>query len=800
MDKHILPLVALKGIVVFPGNIITFDVGREQSVNSIEHAIKYDTEILLITQRNHEVDNPTIDDLYKVGTVCKINQIMRFPEDRIRVLAHGQYKARLMDLIQTKPFMEGVTTQIINKGKEYIETKEDKAFVRGLIKKYNEYGVLRAKRTLDLSGIVSRFGYDLDKLTYELGNDIEVEYEIKQEVLEEVDPQERAQKLIGILINEIEILSIEKDINIKVQQRINKVQRNSYLKEQIKVIKSELGEKDSLTEEIEDFKDKAEKSNLPEEVYDKAMKEISRLSTMMHGSAEVSVISNYLNLLLSLPWNTNTQERIDIGEAESILNRDHYGLEDIKERILEYLAVRKMDNSLKGPIICLVGPPGVGKTSIARSIAESLNRKYVKMSLGGIKDESEIRGHRRTYVGAMCGRVISAIKQGDSNNPLILLDEIDKMSNDFRGDPASAMLEVLDSEQNHSFRDNYLELPFDLSEVLFVATANNAESIPRPLLDRMEIINVSSYTLEEKFNIAKKYLLPKQLKMHGLTPSKVRVRDEAMRDIISGYTLEAGVRKLEQQIAKLCRKVAKQIVEGERKTMTVTQNNLESLLGTRKRVEKNISDKEEVGLANGLAWTSVGGVILNIEVNVMPGTGKVELTGQLGSVMKESALAAISYIRSKADLFGIDKNFNTKNDIHIHVPEGATPKDGPSAGITLATALVSALTQTPCKVGVAMTGEITIRGRVLQIGGLKEKALAAHRAGIKVVIIPESNEKDLKDIPADVRKEIKFVTATTMDTVLETALTNSDFKKEKMDSVISQVVDDGCSDFVTDVM
>jgi ATP-dependent Lon protease len=498
-----------------------------------------------------------------------------------------------------------------------------------------------------------------------------------------------------------------------------------------------------------------------------------------------------------LPWSVKTEERIDLDEAEKILEEDHYGLEKVKERILEYLAVRKMKDSLKGPILCLVGPPGVGKTSIARSVAKALNRNYVRMSLGGVKDESEIRGHRKTYVGAMCGRLITAMKQAGSNNPMILLDEIDKMSSDFKGDPAAAMLEVLDAEQNNTFRDHYLELPFDLSDVMFLTTANSVDSIPRPLLDRMEIIEVTSYTEEEKVQIASKYLLPKQLEVHGLNPEKVIVEEDALRDVINCYTAEAGVRNLERELAKLSRKIARQLAAGKKKSFIVTAANLEKLLGIKKRLPDKLSDKDEVGIANGLAWTSIGGVTLSIEVNVMPGTGRLELTGSLGDVMKESALAAMSFIRSRIKEFGLDKDFYSTNDIHIHIPEGATPKDGPSAGITLATAMVSALTGIPCKRSVAMTGEITLRGRVLPIGGLKEKVLAAHRAGIKVIILPEDNKKDLEDIPANVRKVMKFVTVTYMDIVLSTALRN--FKPVKKELIVP--AQDNKSDIiVTDIM
>ena len=575
---------------------------------------------------------------------------------------------------------------------------------------------------------------------------------------------------------EIEILNLEKDISMKVKQQIDKMQKEYYLKEQIKAIQNELGDKDGIAGEVAEYRAKFKELELPEEVANKAEKELDRLQKMQSGSAEGSVIRNYLDWIADLPWNKKTDDFIDLKKAKEVLDEDHYGLEKVKDRIIEYLAVKKMTNSLNGPILCLNGPPGVGKTSIAKSIARAVNRNYVRLSLGGVRDEAEIRGHRKTYVGAMPGRIISAMKQAGSKNPLILLDEIDKMSSDFKGDPASAMLEVLDAEQNFAFRDHFLEVPFDLSDVMFIMTSNSLDTIPRPLLDRMEIINLSSYTGEEKFNIANQYLIPKQVEKHGLKKSSISIGTPVVKEIIDGYTREAGVRTLEREIATICRRVAREILEKNVKKITITSKNLEEYLGPVKVTHDKANKKNEIGIVTGLAWTAVGGEILNIEVNTMPGNGNLELTGQLGDVMKESARAGFSYIRSIANKLDIPQDFYKTMDIHVHIPEGATPKDGPSAGITMTTAIISALTGIEVKHDVAMTGEITLRGRVLPIGGLKEKVFAAYRAGIKTIIIPKDNEKDLEEIPENIREKIKFVTATTMETVLKTALVKNAFE------------------------
>ena len=664
--------------------------------------------------------------------------------------------------------------------KIYVEQDENKAEIEALKRRvlsiFEEYSKLNNRISPETVLSVMNIE-DPEQLADIITSNLILKVEQKQEILNEFQPRLRLEKLLETLIREIDIMQIERDINIKVRKQIDKTQKEYYLREQLKAIQNELGDKEGITGEVEEYKRKLAEGNFGEEVEKKVLKELDRLLKMPSGSAEGSVIRTYLDWILDLPWNKKTEEIIDLNRSQEILDEDHYGLEKVKERVIEYIAIRKLKSDLKGPILCLAGPPGVGKTSIAKSIARALNRNYVRMSLGGVRDEAEIRGHRRTYVGAMPGRIISALKQAGSKNPLILLDEIDKMSSDFRGDPASAMLEVLDSEQNFAFRDHYLELPFDLSDVLFITTANNLDTVPRPLLDRMEVIPISSYTEEEKVNIAIKYLFPKQIKEHGFKKSNLIVDEKTVRELINCYTREAGVRGLERQIASICRKVAKKLVSTKQKTVKVTTTTLEKYLGAKKYKYDKANEKDEIGVATGLAWTPVGGDTLSIEITLMDGNGKLELTGQLGDVMKESARAAMSYIRSRAELFGIEKDFHSKYDIHIHVPEGAIPKDGPSAGITLATAMVSALTDTPVRRNVAMTGEITLRGRVLPIGGLKEKVLAAHRAGIDTIIIPADNKKDLDDIPDNVRKKIKFVIAEKMETVLDAALINKTNKK-----------------------
>jgi ATP-dependent Lon protease len=763
----ILPLLPLRGLTVFPFMTLYFDVGREKSIKALEEAMINDQLIFLVAQKDASTDSPDIDEIFTIGTISKVKQLLKLQGDTIRVLVEGISRAEVANIVQKDPFfIVEVTEPEIN---EEFDVNEVEALKRRLVSMFEDYVKLSGKISPDTALTVSEID-NISQIADIIANNIPLKVEQKQEILAEFHPLRRIEKLLQIIYQETEILEIEKDINAKVKKQIDKVQKEYYLREQVKAIQNELGDSSGINGEVEEYKSKIKTCNLPEEAEKKVLKELDRLLKMPQGSAEGSVIRTYLDWIFDLPWNISTEEIIDLDHAEEILEQDHYGLTKVKERIIEYLAVQKLKNSLKGPILCLVGPPGVGKTSIAKSIAKALNRNYVRISLGGVKDESEIRGHRRTYVGSMPGRIISALKQAGSNNPLILLDEIDKMSNDFRGDPASAMLEVLDSEQNFAFRDHYMELPFNLSNALFLTTANNLDTVPRPLLDRMEIITLSSYTEEDKANIAMKYLLPKQIELHGLTPKNIKIDEETVRDVINYYTREAGVRNLEREIGSICRKAARTIVSENKRSVTISRNNLEKYLGVKKYRYDLANENNEIGIATGLAWTPVGGDTLSIEVNLMQGSGKLELTGQLGDVMKESAKAAMSYIRSMCKELKIDEDFHEKKDIHIHVPEGAIPKDGPSAGITLATAMVSALSGTPVNRKVAMTGEITLRGRVLPIGGLKEKVLAAHRAGIETIILPMDNKKDIEDIPENVRNSLKFICVSDMKTVLKNAL------------------------------
>ncbi|HEY5586572.1 MAG TPA: endopeptidase La [Ruminiclostridium sp.] len=762
-----LPLLPLRGLTIFPFMTLYFDVGREKSIKALEEAMINDQLIFLVSQKDASTDTPSTDDVYSIGTISKVKQLLKLQGDTIRVLVEGINRAEIKNIVQREPFFVAEVIEV--EIEEKFDANEVEALKRRLVSMFEEYAKISGKVSPDTALTVAEIE-NISQVSDIIANNIPLKLEQKQEILAEFHPLRRIEKLLQIIYQETEILEIEKDINSKVRKQIDKVQKEYYLREQMKAIQSELGDRDGIVGEVEEYKLRIENAGFPEEVEKKVVKELDRLLKMPQGSAEGSVIRTYLDWIFDLPWSKSTEEIIDINYAQEILEHDHYGLTKVKERIIEYLAVQKLKNSLKGPILCLVGPPGVGKTSIAKSIAKALNRNYVRISLGGVKDESEIRGHRRTYVGSMPGRIIAALKQVGSNNPLILLDEIDKMSNDFRGDPASAMLEVLDSEQNFSFRDHYLELPFNLSNALFLTTANSLDTVPRPLLDRMEIISISSYTEEDKANIAMKYLLPKQIELHGLTTKNMKIDEETIRDIINYYTREAGVRNLERQIGAICRKVARVIVSENKRSVTVSRSSLEKYLGVKKYRFDFANEIDEIGIATGLAWTSVGGETLSIEVNLMHGKGKLELTGHLGDVMKESAIAAMSFIRSSCKELKIDENFYEKNDIHIHVPEGAIPKDGPSAGITLATAMVSALSGIPVNRKVAMTGEITIRGRVLPIGGLKEKVLAAHRAGIETIIIPMDNKKDIDDIPENVRNSLKFICASDMKTVLKNAL------------------------------
>ena len=776
--EHTMTLIPLRGLAIFPYMVLHFDVGREKSINALEEAMVSEQLIFLTSQKEAEIDIPTVDDFYHVGTICKIKQMLKLPGDTIRVLVEGIARARVKEVIQEEPYFKAVLEEV-----DYLEEvepdKETEALMRSVMDAFEEYVNVGSKVTPEILLTISDIE-EPDRFCDTVAANMNLKPRQKQDILEIFDPKERLEKLYEILLEEIEILEIEKNINMRVKKQVNRLQKEYYLREQLKAIQKELGEDEEALDEIDEYKERLVKLKIPKEVKEKIEKEIKRLTSMSSSSAEAAVIRNYVDTFFSLPWDKETKDKLEIKEAQKILDEDHFGLEKVKERILEYLSIRKLAKSMKGPILCFVGPPGVGKTSIAKSIARAMNRKFVRVSLGGVRDEAEIRGHRRTYVGAIPGRIINAIKEVKTKNPVFLFDEIDKMASDFRGDPASAMLEVLDPEQNKEFTDHYMEIPFDLSKVLFITTANSLSTIPGPLRDRMEIIELSGYTEMEKLEIAKRHLLPKQIKEHSLADGFVKIPDKTMLDIINYYTRESGVRTLERTLGKLCRKAAKSYVENPKLNMVkVTSANLEKYLGKHRYSYQTVAEKPQVGIVTGLAWTTVGGDTLSIEVALMPGTGKLVLTGQLGDVMKESAQAGLSFIRSKVKELGIDEEFHKNMDIHIHIPEGAIPKDGPSAGITMATAVISALTGVPAKSDVAMTGEITLRGRVLEIGGLKEKALAAHRAGIKTVIIPKENEKDIDEIPQNVRRALKIIPVQTMDEVLENILVAKDDKEDK---------------------
>lgn len=764
-----LPTIAIRGLVMFPNMVLHFDVARQKSILALNRAMQGNQKIFLVTQKNSRVENPTKEDLYTVGVVAKVKQILKAQSESVRVVVEGQYRARMCELVSTEPFYEAMCEEM-----PMLPVKEGKhltvdAYLRVVKDLFEEYCFYAPKMPKDL--VVNIIGAEDPVFVSEyLSQNLGFSLEDKQMILEESSIRKRLEMLSTLLRRENDILAIEHSIAERVKDQMDRNQKEYYLREQIKAIRAELGEDEDGDTEIEKYRTRLREIEPDEETEKKLTEEINKLSKMVFNSQEAMVSRNYLDTVFSLPWNKLTEDKLDIAAAREKLDADHYGLQKVKERILEILAVRKLEPNIKGQIICLVGPPGVGKTSIARSIAEAMGRKYVRMSLGGVRDEADIRGHRKTYIGAMPGRVVSALKQADSMNPLMLLDEIDKLGSDFKGDPSSALLEVLDSEQNFAFRDHYLEIPLDLSNVLFFATANDASTIPAPLYDRMEIINLSSYTREEKFQIAKRHLVPKQVKRHGLNGRTCRFYDDALYSLIDHYVREAGVRTLEREIATLCRKSAKMIVEGEKKSCHISAKMLESLLGPQKYKDDDIQKEDLVGVVNGLAWTAVGGEILQAEVAVVDGTGKLELTGSLGDVMKESAKAAITCVRSLCDRYGIDKDFYKTKDIHIHFPEGAVPKDGPSAGVTITTALVSALSGIPVRHDVAMTGEITLRGRVLPIGGLKEKTMAAYRNGMKTVVIPQANEPDLYEVDPVVKENITFVTAKEIGTVLEKAL------------------------------
>lgn len=763
-----LPLLPLRGMIVFPFMVIPLDVGREKSVSALEDAMISDRLILLASQHQAKINEPSPEDIYEVGTLAEIKQLLKLPDGTIRVLVEGLSRYKVIKYLQTEPFLRVLAAPA--------ETNEDsnselEALIRTTLVQFEQY-IKNSKKVPPevLSSVTSI--EDAGRLADVIASHLNLKVEDKQIILESVSPKTRLEKLCALLMKEMEIMDMERKIHVRVRKQMEKTQKEYYLREQIKAIQKELGEKDERTAECDELKEKIRCLNLPVEAAEKVNHELDRLEKMPPLAAEAVVVRNYIEWIIAMPWNTMTEDRLDIDAAQTILEEDHYGLEPVKERILEYLAVCQLTQQLKGPILCLVGPPGVGKTSLAKSVARALNRKFVRFSLGGVRDEAEIRGHRRTYVGAMPGKIIQVMKQAGSRNPVILLDEIDKMSTDFRGDPSSALLEVLDPEQNNTFGDHYMEVPFDLSKVLFITTANTFHGIPRPLLDRMEVITISGYTEEEKVEIAKRHLFPKQLRDHGLKPEQLPLPEKVLREVIMQFTKESGVRSLERQLATLCRKAARELVGGKLKRIRMNEQHMQKYLGIPKYRHGSAEDEDRVGVATGLAWTEVGGEILTIEVSAVKGKGQLILTGKLGEVMRESAQAGFSYIRSRVKEFGIEEDFHEKYDLHIHIPEGAIPKDGPSAGITMATAVVSALTNHPVRHDVAMTGEITLRGRVLPIGGLKEKVLAANRAGIKKILVPRENEKDIEEIPPQVAKKLQFVLIETMDEVLREALVN----------------------------
>ncbi|MBQ9374879.1 MAG: endopeptidase La [Ruminococcus sp.] len=770
----ILPCVPTRELVVFPGMVLHFDVGREMSINALKAALASDGYVFLVAQKDVVVEKPIKSDMYKIGTIAKVTQIIKSPNGLFRCLVEGAYKGRLVDFYVHGKNYEAEVKKMPNYSREKFDENEIYAVCREIKDIFGEYAKVVPRMPNELYTQVIAAN-EPKNLFEAIAFNITLPFADRQILLETGSAGEKLACLMSILSREIDVISLEQQIHEQVRASIEDNQREFYIREQIKALQNELGnmtgEESGDDNEIQSYLDKIEATGACDEVKEKLTSEVKRLSKMMSSSQEAVVIRNYLDTCLALPWNVYTKDRTDIKKAEKILENDHYGMKRVKERILENLAVRCLTPEIKGQILCLYGPPGVGKTSVGKSIARALNRKYVRVSLGGIKDESDIRGHRKTYVGAMEGRIINAIKQAGVKNPVVLLDEIDKMSNDFRGDPSSAMLEVLDSEQNSSFRDHYIEMPFDLSDVMFVTTANNLDTIQPPLLDRMEVIELSSYTREEKFNIAKLHLIPKQLKKNGLKASQMRITNDGIYMLIDSYTREAGVRKLERAIGSLCRKAAKEIVEDNVKKVTFRASNIEKYLGHKKYLPEYTSKEDQVGCVNGMAWTSVGGVLMPLEVLVLDGKGKIELTGSLGDVMKESAKIAVSYCRSVADKYGIAHDFYETKDLHIHAPEGAVPKDGPSAGVTMVTALVSALSGIPVRADVAMTGEITLSGRVLPIGGLREKTMAAYKEGIKTVVVPKANIGDLDEIDDVVKLNLEFVFAETIQDVLDVSLT-----------------------------
>ena len=760
-----LPLLALRGMVIFPGVSTHLDIGRKKSMLALNSAMATDQLIYLVAQKDATEEDPSADALYEIGTVARIRQVLRIPGDNLRVMLDGLYRARTEHIFQSDPHFGAVIREL--SPRSALTDLQEEALVRNAQELFSKYVALSGSVSIETSAEIAAMT-ELSATIDRIASAIAIPIDKKQMLLSLISPAKRAEQLIVLLRHEIEILELERKIHNKVQEQMDANQKDYYLREQMRAISAELGDEDNPMQEADEYRNRVKALNLVKKSRDHLLKECDKLAKMPNGSHEATVVRGYLDACLELPWNNTTTDQLDLTECRTVLDRDHYGLDTVKDRIIELLAVRQLTEHTKGQILCLAGPPGVGKTSIAKSIAEAMGREYVRVSLGGVRDEADIRGHRKTYIGAMPGRIIQALRQAGTKNPLILLDEIDKMSNDFRGDPAAAMLEVLDPEQNAAFCDHFIEIPFDLSQVLFVTTANQKDAIPEPLLDRMDLIELTSYTAEEKFHIAKNHLVKKQLKENGLTAKQVRLTDKALRAIIDSYTREAGVRRLERSIAKIFRKCAKRIVSGEVKTVTVTD--LNPYLGPARYKRDPLLAKDEVGVATGLAWTAVGGETLPVEIAVLEGTGKIELTGSLGDVMKESARTAVSYVRSRATEWNIPSDFYKTKDIHIHVPEGAVPKDGPSAGITMTTALVSALSGVPIRRDVAMTGEVSLRGRVLPIGGLREKTMAAYIYGAKTVIIPQDNEADLAEVDNTVKQALQFVPVSHMDEVLKTAL------------------------------
>ena len=770
--KHI-PAVALRGMTILPAMIVHFDISREMSIKAVEQAMLSDQKLFVVTQKDPEVSEPVLDDLYRIGTIVEIKQVIKMPKNILRVLAEGIQRAELVDISDNPEYLDADILTFVEEDTMDQNTKE--ALLRSMKETFERYCSVNGKVSKELISQIMELN-DLEKATAQIAMNIPLYYEQKQKVLEAVELKERCELLCSIMENEIQILQIKIEIQEKVKERIDKNQREYIMREQMKLIREEL--KEDNVNEADQFEEELKKLKASKEVKEKIQKEIQRYRNIGMNSGESSVIRGYIETLLEMPWDKASKDSKDIERAREILEADHYGLEKVKERILEFLSVRILTKKGDSPILCLVGPPGTGKTSIARSIAKALDKKYVRISLGGVRDEAEIRGHRRTYIGAMPGRIANGIRTAGVKNPLMLLDEIDKLSSDYKGDTASAMLEVLDGEQNVKFRDHYIEIPLDLSEVLFIATANDVQSIPRPLLDRMELIEVTSYTENEKFHIAKEHLWIKQVEKNGLNPEKISITDDALRKVISGYTREAGVRGLERKLGEICRKAARETLEKKKRSVKITEENLEKYLGKVRFTIQTLNDQDEIGIVRGLAWTSVGGDTLQIEVNTMPGRGEFRLTGQLGDVMKESAQAGISYIRSVSEQYHISDEYFRKHDIHIHIPEGAVPKDGPSAGVTMATAMISDITKIPVRADVAMTGEITLRGRVLPIGGLKEKLLAAKNAGMKIVFVPAKNKPDVEEISEEIKKGLDIRYAETMEDILPVALTGKIAEKK----------------------